>query len=44
MKAGAVAVIAPPDPAKVTVTPGLGTEPARDVEPERLTRHHGPQP
>src|SRR5215472_8339782 len=42
---------ASPEPAKVTVTPaglcwlrGLGTEPARDVEPERLTRHHGPQP
>ncbi len=33
--------------AKVTVTPaatGLGTEPAGDIEPEGLTRHHGPQP
>src|SRR6266568_37668 len=38
---------ASPEPAKVTVTPagpGLGTEPAGDVEPERLARHHGPQP
>src|SRR5437762_8237636 len=43
---------ASPEPAKVTVTPaglgwlagGLGTEPARDVEPELLTRQHGPQP
>src|SRR6266566_6133012 len=38
---------ASPEPAKVTVTPagsGLATEPAGDVEPERLARHHGPQP
>ena len=43
---------ASPEPAKVTVTPsgpgqpagGLATEPARDIEPELLTRQHGPQP
>src|SRR6266581_4355247 len=43
---------ASPEPAKVTVTAsglgwpagGLGTEPARDVEPELLTRRHGAQP
>src|SRR6476469_3411725 len=38
---------ASPEPANVTVTPArvrLTTEPARDVEPELLTRHHGPQP
>src|SRR6266581_8773787 len=38
---------ASPEPAKVTVTPSgvrLTTEPARDVEPELLTRHHGPEP
>src|SRR6266480_1556411 len=46
---------ASPEPAKVTVTPPgpgspgpgsprSGTEPARDVEPELLARHHGPQP
>src|ERR1700749_3845062 len=38
---------ASPEPANVTVTPSgfrLTTEPARDVEPELLARHHGPQP
>src|SRR5689334_352240 len=35
------------EPANVTVTPAgvrLTTEPARDVEPELLARHHGTQP